>query len=51
MLVEASLCTRKDIESTLHRCGCPVKLLHASFSVSNDLDNSFHHCVGHVKHV
>ena len=30
---------------------CPVKLLHACLSVRNDLDNSFHHCGGHVKYM
>ena len=28
-----------------------MELLHAPLSVSNDLDNSFHHCGGHVKYV
>ena len=46
-LVEASLYTRKDVESTLHCCGSPVKLVHACLSVRNDLDCSFHQCGGH----
>ena len=50
-LVEASLYTRKDVESTLQYCGSPVKLGHACLSVRNDLDSSFHQCGGHVKHV
>ena len=50
-LVQVSLSARKDLESSLHRCGCPVKLLHACLSVRKDLDSSFHPCGGHVKHV
>ena len=30
---------------------CPVKLMHASLSVRNNLDSSLHHYGGHVKHV
>ena len=39
------------IESTLHRCGSPVKLVRACLDVRNDLHSSFHQCGGHVKHV
>ena len=50
-LTEASLYTRKDVESALHRCGSPVKLVHGCLSVRKDLDSSFQQCGGHVKHV
>ena len=41
-LVEATLYARKDVESTLHRCGSPVKLVHVYLSVRNDLDSKIH---------
>ena len=50
-LAEDSLYTRKDVESTLHRCGSLVKLVHGCLNVRKDLYSSFHQCGGHVKHV
>ena len=50
-LAEASLYTRKDVESTLHCCGSLVKLVHGCLNVRKDLYSSFHQCGGHVKHV
>ena len=50
-LAEASLYTRIYVESTLHRRGSPVKLVHGCLSVRKDLYSRFHQCGGHVKHV
>ena len=38
-IVQASLCTRKDVESSFHRCG----------NARKDLESIFHHCEGPVK--
>ena len=44
--VQASLSARKDVESSFHSCGRPVKFVQAS---KNDLESSFHHCGAPVK--
>ena len=35
-LVQVSLCARKDVESSFHGCGRPVKLVQASVSARED---------------
>ena len=36
--VQACLCARKDVESSLHHCGCPVKLEQACLCAENTLN-------------
>ena len=49
-LVQVSLCARKDVESSFHGCGRPVKFVQASVSAredqfmsTKDLESSFDH--------
>ena len=42
-LVEASLCTRKDLESSFHHCGGHVKHVQASLSARKDREISLTH--------
>ena len=41
--------TRKDQESSFHRCGGSVKLVQASLCARNHREGSFHHCGVSVK--
>ena len=55
-LVQVSLSARKDLESSLHGCGRPVKFVQArisdrkdQFMSTKDLEISFDHCGAPVK--
>ena len=43
-LADAILCARNDRESSLHRCGGPVKLVQVCLSAGKAQKCSFHHC-------
>ena len=47
-LVQACLCVRKDLESSFHHCGSPVKLVQACLRARKSLEFSFHYCGGPV---
>ena len=49
-LVQACLCTRKDLESCLDQFESPLKLLQVCLSAWKDLQSNFLHCGGTVKH-
>ena len=49
-LVQACLGARKDLESSFHHCGGPVKLVQACLlSARKDPESSLHRCCGPVK--
>ena len=50
-LVQAYLSVRKDVESSFHHCGCPVKLVQDYLGTRTELESSFHYCGGPVKPV
>ena len=43
------LCARKELESSFHDCGGPVKLVQARLCARKDLESSFHQCGGPVE--
>ena len=45
----ATLSVRKDLESSFHHCGSPVKLVQAGLRARKSIESSFHRCVGPVK--
>ena len=51
MQVQASLRDKKDLESSFHHCGGPVRLEEACLSVRKELESSFHHCGSPVMQV
>ena len=46
MHVLGGLSASKDLESSFHHCGSPVKLVHACLSTRKELESCFHHCGG-----
>ena len=50
-LVQAGLCATKDLQSSFHHCGGPVKLIQACLSAGNVGHRRFNRRGGAVKHV
>ena len=49
--MQACLSARKDVESSFHNCGSPVKLVQACLCAGNTLQRRFNRRRGAVKHV
>ena len=49
--VQACLSARKDVESSFHHCGGPVKLVQASLCAENTLQRRFKNRGGAFKHL